>query len=86
MAQVDRRAAEAGEFFGKDVFLKSFTRSAGNIDAAQFTQLVSSVQNENLSILKIGEANGAVVNMIVEGGDELASDAITGYVIADIAF
>jgi hypothetical protein len=86
MAQVDRRAAAAGEFIGKDVFLKSFTQQAGNIDAAQFTQLISTVQNLNLSVLKVGEASGAVVNMIVEGADNLANGDIAGYVIADISF
>ena len=54
MAQSDRRAAAAGEFIGKDVFLKSFTQQSGNISAAQLTALVSSVQNLNLSVLKVG--------------------------------
>ena len=47
MAQTDRRAAAAGEFIGKDVFLKSFTQQSGNISATQLTALVSSVQNLN---------------------------------------
>ena len=54
MAQPDRRAAAAGEFIGKDVFLKSFTQQSGNISATQLTALVSSVQNVNLSVLKVG--------------------------------
>jgi hypothetical protein len=86
MAQADRRAAAAGEFIGKDVFLKSFTKQAGNISATEFTALVSSVQNLNLSVLKVGAVNGAVVNMILEGADNLANGDIAGHVIADISF
>lgn len=89
MAQVDRRAAAAGEFIGKDVFLKSFTQQAGNISQAQFNSLVSTVQSLNLSTLKIGDFSAdsqAVVNMIVEGADNLANGDIAGYVIADISF
>ena len=89
MAQADRRAAASGEFIGKDVFLKSFTQQSGNISQVQFNALVSSVQNLNLSTLKIGDFSAdsqAVVNMIVEGADNLANGDIAGYVIADISF
>ena len=86
MAQPDRRAAAAGEFIGKDVFLKKFTQQSGNISATQYTALISSVQNLNLSVLKVGAVNGAVVNMILEGADNLANGDIAGHVIADISF
>jgi hypothetical protein len=89
MAQADRRAAAAGEFIGKDVFLKSFTQQSGNISAAQLTALVSSVQNLNLSVLKVGDFTAdsqAVVNFIVEGADNLANGDIAGHVIADVSF
>lgn len=86
MAQTDRRSAAAGEFIGKDVFLKSFQRSGGAISESQLTTLVASAQNLNLSVLKVGAVDDDTVKMIVEGADELASDAITGYVIADVAF
>ena len=86
MAQADRRSAAAGEFIGKDVFLKSFQQQSGNISATQLTALVSSVQNLNLSVLKVGAVNGAVVNMILEGADNLANGDIAGHVIADISF
>ena len=61
MAQADRRAAAAVEVIGKDVFLKSFTQQSGNISATQLTALVSSVQNLNLSILKVGAATGRTI-------------------------
>ena len=89
MAQADRRAAAAGEFIGKDVFLKSFQQQSGNISASDLTALVSSVQNLNLTVLKIGDftaGSQAVVNMIVEGGDNLANGDIAGHVIADVSF
>ena len=86
MAQADRRAAAAGEFIGKDVFLKSFTQQSGNISAAQLTALVSSVQNLNLSVLKVGAVSGAAVNMILEGADNLANGDLAGHVIADVSF
>lgn len=89
MAQTDRRAVAAGEFIGKDVFLKSFTQQSGNISQAEFNSLVSTVQSLNLSTLKIGDFSAdsqAVVNMIVEGADNLANGDIAGYVIADISF
>jgi hypothetical protein len=89
MAQADRRAAAAGEFIGKDVFLKSFTQQSGNISATQLTALVSSVQNLNLSVLKVGDFTAdsqAVVNFIVEGADNLANGDIAGHVIADVSF
>ena len=86
MAQADRRAAAAGEFIGKDVFLKSFTQQSGNISGTQLTALVSSVQNLNLSVLKVGAVSGAAVNMIVEGADNLANGDIAGHVIADVSF
>jgi hypothetical protein len=89
MAQADRRAAASGEFIGKDVFLKSFTQQSGNISQSEFNALVSSVQSLNLSVLKIGDfsaGNQAVVNMIVEGADNLANGDIAGHVIADVSF
>ena len=86
MAQTDRRAAAAGEFSGKDVFLKSFTQQSGYISATQLTALVSSVQNLNLSVLKVGAVSGAAVNMIVEGADNLANGDLAGHVIADVSF
>ena len=86
MAQTDRRAAVAGEFIGKDIFLKSFQQQAGNISAAQLTGLVSSVQNLNLSVLKVGAVSGDTVKMIVEGADNLANGDIAAHVIADVSF
>lgn len=89
MAQPDRRSWASGEFIGKDVFLKSFTQQAGNISQAQFNDLVSNVQNLNMSVLKIGDFTAdsqAVVNMIVEGADNLANGDIAGHVIADVSF
>jgi len=89
MAQSDRRAAAAGEFIGKDVFLKSFQQQAGNISAAQLTALVSSVQNLNLSVLKVGSFTAdsqTTVNFIVEGADNLANGDLAGHVIADVSF
>lgn len=89
MAQPDRRSWAAGEFIGKDVFLKSFTQQAGNISQTQFNALVTNVQNLNMSVLKIGDFTAdsqAVVNMIVEGADNLANGDIAGHVIADISF
>lgn len=89
MAQVDRRAAVAGEFIGKDVFLKSFQQQAGNISATQLTALVSSVQNLNLSVLKVGSfttATQTTVNFILEGADNLANGDLAGHVIADVSF
>ena len=86
MAQADRRAAAAGEFIGKDVFLKRFTKQSGNISATQLTELVSPVQNLNLSVLTVGAVNGAAVNMMVEGADNLANGDLAGHVIADVSF
>ena len=86
MAQTDRRAAASGEFIGKDVFLKSFQQQSGNLTQANFDALVSSVQNLNLSILKVGAVSGAAVNMIVEGADNLANGDLAGHVIADVSF
>ena len=89
MAQADRRAAAAGEFIGKDVFLKSFQQQSGNISAAQLTALVSSVQNLNLSVLKVGDFTAdsqTTVNFIVEGADNLANGDLAGHVIADVSF
>ena len=89
MAQTDRRAAAAGEFIGKDVFLKSFEQQSGNISAAQLTALVSSVQNLNLSILKVGSFTAdsqTTVNFILEGADNLANGDLAGHVIADVSF
>ena len=89
MAQADRRAAAAGEFIGKDVFLKSFQQQSGNISAAQLTSLVSSVQNLNLSVLKIGDFTAdsqTTVNFILEGADNLANGDLAGHVIADVSF
>lgn len=89
MAQSDRRAAAAGEFIGKDVFLKSFTQQSGNISAAQLTALVSSVQNLNLSVLKVGDFTAdsqTSVKFILEGADNLANGDLAGHVIADVSF
>ena len=89
MAQTDRRSAAAGEFIGKDVFLKSFQQQSGNISATQLTALVSTVQNLNLSVLKVGDFTADsqdTVNMIVEGADNLANGDISGHVIADVSF
>ena len=89
MAQSDRRAAAAGEFIGKDVFLKSFTQQSGNISASQLTALVSSVQNLNLSVLKVGDFTAdsqTAVKFILEGADNLANGDIAGHVIADVSF
>ena len=89
MAQTDRRAAAAGEFIGKDVFLKSFQQQSGNISATQLTALVSSVQNLNLSVLKVGSFTAdsqTTVNFIVEGADNLANGDLAGHVIADVSF
>jgi len=89
MAQTDRRSAAAGEFIGKDVFLKSFQQQSGNISQTQFDSLVSTVQNLNLSVLKVGDFTADsqdTVNMIVEGADNLANGDISGHVIADVSF
>ena len=86
MAQTDRRSAAAGEFIGKDVFLKSFQQQSGNISATQLTALVSSVQNLNLSVLKVGAVSADTVKMIVEGADNLANGDIAAHVIADVSF
>ena len=89
MAQSDRRAAAAGEFIGKDVFLKSFQQQSGNISAAQLTALVSSVQNLNLSVLKVGSFTAdsqTSVKFILEGADNLANGDLAGHVIADVSF
>ena len=89
MAQADRRAAAAGEFIGKDVFLKSFQQQSGNISAAQLTALVSSVQSLNLSVLKIGSFTAdsqTTVNFILEGADNLANGDLAGHVIGDVSF
>jgi len=89
MAQADRRAAASGEFIGKDVFLKSFQQQSGNISQSQFNSLVSTVQNLNLSVLKIGDFTAGsqdTVNMIVEGADNLANGDIDGHVIGDVSF
>jgi len=89
MAQSDRRAAAAGEFIGKDVFLKSFTQQSGNISQAQLNALVSSVQNLNLSVLKVGSFTAdsqTSVKFILEGADNLANGDLAGHVIADVSF
>ena len=86
MALTDNRAAAAGEFIGKDVFLKSFQQQSGNISASQLTALVSTVQSLNLSVLKIGAVSADTVKMIVEGADNLANGDIAGHVIADVSF
>ena len=90
MAQTDRRAAASGEFIGKDVFLKSFQQQSGNISQSQFDALVSSVQNLNLSILKVGDfavsPGQATVNFVLEGADTLANGDLAGHVIADVSF
>ena len=90
MAQTDRRAAASGDFIGKDVFLKSFQQQSGNISQSQFDALVSSVQNLNLSILKVGDfavsPGQATVNFVLEGADNLANGDLAGHVIADVSF
>ena len=89
MAQTDRRSAAAGEFIGKDVFLKSFQQQSGNISAAQLTALVSSVQSLNLTVLKVGDFTAdsqTTVNFILEGADNLANGDLAGHVIADVSF
>ena len=90
MAQTDRRAAASGEFIGKDVFLKSFQQQSGNISQSQFDALVSSVQNLNLSVLKIGDfavsPGQTTVNFVLEGADNLANGDLAGHVIADVSF
>ena len=89
MAQTDRRAVAAGEFIGKDVFLKSFQQQSGNISASQLTALVSSVQQLNLSVLKVGDFTAGTqdtVNFILEGADNLANGDLAGHVIGDVSF
>ncbi len=89
MAQSDRRAAAAGEFIGKDVFLKSFQQQSGNISASQLTALVSSVQQLNLTVLKVGDFTAGsqdTVNFILEGADNLANGDLAGHVIGDVSF
>ena len=89
MAQADRRAAAPIEVIGKDVFLKSFPQQSGNISQAQLNALVSSVQNLNLTVLKIGDftaGSQAAVNFILEGADNLANGDLAGHVIADVSF
>ena len=89
MAQSDRRAAAAGEFIGKDVFLKSFQQQSGNISASQLTALVSSVQQLTLSVLKVGDFTAGsqdTVNFILEGADNLANGDLAGHVIGDVSF
>ena len=89
MAQADRRAAAAGEFIGKDVFLKSIQQQSGNISAAQLTSLVSTVQSLNLTVLKVGDFTADTqdtVKFILEGADNLANGDIAAHVIADVSF
>ena len=89
MALSDRRAAAAGEFIGKDVFLKSFQQQSGNISASQLTALVSSIQQLNLSVLKVGDFTAGsqdTVNFILEGADNLANGDLAGHVIGDVSF
>tara|TARA_Y100000592_G_C5420260_1_gene292850 strand:+ start:151 stop:420 length:270 start_codon:yes stop_codon:yes gene_type:complete len=89
MAQADRRAAAPIEVFGKDVFLKSFQQQSGNISQSQLNALVSSVQNLNLTVLKIGDftaGSQATVNFILEGADNLANGDLAGHVIGDVSF
>ena len=89
MAQTDRRSAAAGEFIGKDVFLKSIQQHSGNISAAQLTALVSTVQSLNLTVLKVGDFTAdsqSTVNFILEGADNLANGDIAAHVIADVSF
>jgi len=89
MAQTDRRSAAAGEFIGKDVFLKSIQQQSGNISAAQLTSLVSTVQSLNLTVLKVGDFTADsqdTVKFILEGADNLANGDIAAHVIADVSF
>ena len=89
MAQTDRTAAASGEYIGKDVFLKSFQQQSGNFSQSQFDALISSVQNLNLTILKVGDftaASQTTVNFVLEGADNLANGDLAGHVIADVSF
>ena len=89
MAQTDRRAAASGEVIGKDVFLKSFQQQSGNISASQLTALVSSVQQLNLSVLKVGDFTAGsqdTVNFILEGADKLPNGDLAGHVIGHVSF
>jgi len=79
----------AGEFIGKDVWLKSFQRQAGNLSQSNLDALVLEIQNLNLSVLKVGSftANSQdTINLILEGADNLANGDISGHVIADVSF
>lgn len=80
---------DAAEFIGKDVFLKSFTRQAGNISQSNLDALVLEIQNLNMSVLKVGDFTAdsqTAINVIVEGADNLANGDISGHVIADVTF
>ena len=79
----------AAEFIGKDVFLKSFTRQAGNISQSNLDALVLEIQNLNMSVLTVGAFTAdsqTAVKLIVEGADNLANGDIAGHVIADVTF
>ena len=79
----------AGEFIGKDVWLKSFQRQAGNLSQSNLDALVLEVQNLNLSVLKVGSFTAGsqdTINLILEGADNLANGDIAGHVIADVSF
>lgn len=89
MAQTDRRAWAAGEFVGKDLHFKNFERQAGNISASQFGDLVSTVQNLNLTVVASGTFSAGAqdnVNLVLEGADNLANGDIAGYVITNSTF
>ena len=80
---------DAAEFIGKDVFLKSFTRQAGNISQTNLDALVLEIQNLNMSVLKVGDFTAdsqSTVNFILEGADNLANGDIAAHVIADVSF
>tara|TARA_Y100001972_G_C7532262_1_gene268233 strand:+ start:272 stop:544 length:273 start_codon:yes stop_codon:yes gene_type:complete len=77
------------ENIGKDVFLKSFQRQAGNISQSQLDSLVAEIQNLNLSVLTVGSFTPDTQNtvkLIVEGADNLANGDIAGHVIGDVTF
>ena len=79
----------AGEFIGKDVWLKSFQRQAGNLSQSNLDALVLEIQNLNLSVLKVGSFTAAsqdTINLILEGADNLVNGDIAGHVIGDVSF
>ena len=52
-------------------------------------RVVSSVQQLNLSVLKVGDFTAGTqdtVNFILEGADNLANGDLAGHVIGDVSF